>query len=179
MKLPISLFLQSLLLCGFGFAIGTISSFYLTPPTLQFFMQHSSTPPPPPPPPPPSLGNHTHGGGSGGLGEFHALRVVMHNMTDEELLWRASMVPRVKELPFEHRPKVAFLFLTRGELPLAPLWERFFEGNEGSYSIYVHASPDFNGSEPPHGSVFHGRRIPSKVSSSFLPDLRKSIDCLI
>ncbi|KAG6532778.1 hypothetical protein ZIOFF_006630 [Zingiber officinale] len=168
MKLPVSLFLQSLLLCGLGFALGTISSFYLTPPTLRFFLQHSSTPPPPS-----SMVNHTPaaekqpGGGGGGLGEFHELREVMHDMTEGELLWRASMVPRVKKLPFEQRPKVAFLFLTRGELPLAPLWERFFEGNEGSYSIYVHADPDFNGSEPePHGSVFQCRRIPSKVTSS-------------
>ncbi|XP_042394853.1 glycosyltransferase BC10-like [Zingiber officinale] len=162
-KLSVSLFLQFLLFCSLGFALGTISRFY----TLRFFLQHSSTPPPPS-----SMVNHTPaaekqpGGGGGDLGEFHELREVMHDMKEEELLWRASMVPRVKKLPFEQRPKVAFLFLTRGELPLAPLWERFFEGNEGSYSIYVHADPNFNGSEPePHGSVFQCRRIPSKTVS--------------
>eukprot|EP00252_Welwitschia_mirabilis_P010174 TRINITY_DN23347_c0_g1_i1.p1 TRINITY_DN23347_c0_g1~~TRINITY_DN23347_c0_g1_i1.p1 ORF type:complete len:334 (-),score=36.86 TRINITY_DN23347_c0_g1_i1:231-1232(-) len=37
-------------------------------------------------------------------------------------------------------PKIAFMFLTPGPLPFEPLWERFFEGHEGKYSIYVHAS---------------------------------------
>ncbi|CAI5484846.1 unnamed protein product [Closterium sp. Yama58-4] len=36
--------------------------------------------------------------------------------------------------------KLAFLFLTRGPLPLAPLWDRFFQGHEGRYSVYVHTS---------------------------------------
>ncbi|KAL3529264.1 hypothetical protein ACH5RR_008586 [Cinchona calisaya] len=85
----------------------------------------------------------------------------MHEMTDEELLWRASMVPKIIEYPFERTPKVAFMFLVRGELPLAPLWERFFRGNEGLYSIYIHCLPSFHGTMP-EGSVFHGRNIPSK-----------------
>ncbi|XP_027921002.1 glycosyltransferase BC10-like [Vigna unguiculata] len=85
----------------------------------------------------------------------------MHNMTEEELLWRASMVPRIKELPYKHAPKVAFMFLTKGPVFLGPLWERFFKGNEGFYSIYVHSHPSFNETLP-QNSVFHGRRIPSK-----------------
>ncbi|GJP41204.1 hypothetical protein CLOM_g879 [Closterium sp. NIES-68] len=36
--------------------------------------------------------------------------------------------------------RIAFLFMTRGPLPLAPLWERFFKGHEGRFSIYVHAA---------------------------------------
>ncbi|CAI5967434.1 unnamed protein product [Closterium sp. NIES-64] len=36
--------------------------------------------------------------------------------------------------------KIAFLFMTRGPLPLAPLWEKFFKGHEGRYSIYIHAA---------------------------------------
>eukprot|EP00475_Leptophrys_vorax_P006554 TRINITY_DN14068_c0_g1_i1.p1 TRINITY_DN14068_c0_g1~~TRINITY_DN14068_c0_g1_i1.p1 ORF type:complete len:453 (-),score=7.86 TRINITY_DN14068_c0_g1_i1:140-1498(-) len=36
--------------------------------------------------------------------------------------------------------KIAFMFLTRGPLPLAPLWARFFEGHEGRYSVYIHVS---------------------------------------
>ncbi|KDP20145.1 hypothetical protein JCGZ_05914 [Jatropha curcas] len=86
---------------------------------------------------------------------------VLHNMADKELLWRASMVARVSEFPFKLTPKVAFLFLTKGSLPLAPLWELFFKGHEGLYSIYVHYSPSFNGTVPVD-SVFYGRRIPSK-----------------
>ncbi|KAL2462841.1 uncharacterized protein Fot_54078 [Forsythia ovata] len=55
------------------------------------------------------------------------------DMTDEELLWRASMVSRINE----GTPEVAFMFLARENLPLAPLWDKFFKGNEGLYSIYV------------------------------------------
>ncbi|KAI7986231.1 Glycosyltransferase BC10 [Camellia lanceoleosa] len=85
----------------------------------------------------------------------------MHDMEDEELLWRASMVPHVHQFPFRRVRKIAFMFLTRGYLPLAPLWERFFEGNENLFSIYVHALPSFNGTVSSE-SVFQGRRIPSK-----------------
>ncbi|KAL0323780.1 UNVERIFIED_CONTAM: hypothetical protein Scaly_2345100 [Sesamum calycinum] len=49
---------------------------------------------------------------------------LMHKMSDEELFWRASFVPRVKKYPFQRVPKIAFMFLTKGPLPLAPLWER-------------------------------------------------------
>lgn len=42
------------------------------------------------------------------------------------------------------QPKIAFLFLVRGPLPLAPIWERFFKGHHGRYSVFVHASsPNF------------------------------------
>lgn len=98
-----------------------------------------------------------------GLKEYLKPPDVMHDMEDNELLWRASMVPRIRELPFNRTPKVAFMFLTKGAMPLAPLWELFFKGHEGLYSIYVHPNPSFNGTVP-QGSVFHGRRIPSKVS---------------
>ncbi|KAL6973562.1 hypothetical protein U1Q18_027747, partial [Sarracenia purpurea var. burkii] len=87
--------------------------------------------------------------------------VAQHEMEDEELLWRASMVPRIHEFPFHRVPKVAFLFLARGPLPLAPLWEKFFEGHEGFYSVYVHSHPSFNETVP-ENSVFYGRRILSK-----------------
>jgi hypothetical protein len=89
---------------------------------------------------------------------------VEHAMTDEELLWRASFAPRVRGYPFRRVPKVAFMFLTRGPLPLAPLWERFFRGHEGRYSIYVHALPSYHANFTSE-SVFDRRQIPSKVSS--------------
>ncbi|MCL7046268.1 hypothetical protein MKW94_013449, partial [Papaver nudicaule] len=84
-----------------------------------------------------------------------------HTMTDEELFWRASMVPRKDGYPYERTPKVAFMFLTRGPLPLSPLWERFFQGHQELFSIYVHTVPGYklNVSET---SVFYGRQIPSK-----------------
>ncbi|THU69623.1 hypothetical protein C4D60_Mb08t16340 [Musa balbisiana] len=156
--------LLALLLFGFGFAVGIFSSFYLqtTPVSLsmaQLLLQPSapsqsavsaSSPP-----------RSVSAKPRIGLKEFVEPGVILHDMTDEELLWRASMVPKIQKRPFSRPPKVAFLFLTKGHLPLAPLWEKFFEGNEGFYSIYVHASP-LNGSAP-KGSVFHGRRVPSKA----------------
>nr|GLL23447.1 uncharacterized protein LOC109188132 [Ipomoea trifida] len=88
---------------------------------------------------------------------------LLHTMNDTELFWRASFVPQVKDYPFKRKPKIAFMFLTRGPLPLAPLWERFFKGNEGLYSIYIHSlpayKPNFNAS-----SVFYRRQIPSQVA---------------
>ncbi|KAK4280788.1 hypothetical protein QN277_012364 [Acacia crassicarpa] len=69
----------------------------------------------------------------------------------------------IHEAPLSETPKVAFMFLTKGPLPLAPLWEEFFKGiHKDLYSIYVHYPPSFN-QTPPETSVFHGRAIPSKV----------------
>ncbi|KAJ7975144.1 Core-2/I-branching beta-1,6-N-acetylglucosaminyltransferase family protein [Quillaja saponaria] len=86
---------------------------------------------------------------------------VVHNMDDKELFWRASMVPRINESPYEHVPKIAFMFLTKGPMPLGPLWEMFFRGHKGLYTIYIHSHPSYNGAVP-EDSVFYGRRIPSK-----------------
>ncbi|KAF2298684.1 hypothetical protein GH714_024829 [Hevea brasiliensis] len=83
-------------------------------------------------------------------------------MEEEELLWRASMVPNIGDFPLKINRKVAFLFLTQGPLPLSPLWDLFFKGHEGFYSIYVHSNPFFKGTVPSN-SVFYGRVIPSKV----------------
>lgn len=100
-----------------------------------------------------------------GLEEFLRAPNVSHDMNEEELLWRASMVPRLPNSPFQLVPKVAFLFLTKGPLPLAPLWDLFFKGHQGLYSIFVHSNPSFNGNyTEEEDSVFRGRKIPSKVS---------------
>ncbi|XP_010244358.1 PREDICTED: uncharacterized protein LOC104588211 [Nelumbo nucifera] len=88
---------------------------------------------------------------------------LIHKMSDQELFWRASFVPRVKKYPFRRVPKIAFLFLTRGPLPLAPLWERFLKGHAGLYSIYIHSLPSYDAKFPPT-SVFYRRQIPSQVS---------------
>ena len=40
--------------------------------------------------------------------------------------------------------KLAFLFLTRGPLPLSPLWSAFFERAPRSlYNVYIHAPPSY------------------------------------
>ncbi|WOL03982.1 hypothetical protein Cni_G12703 [Canna indica] len=86
-----------------------------------------------------------------------------HSMSDEELMRRAAEMPPsdVERRRSGAAAKVAFMFLTRGRIPLRPLWERFFKGHTGLFSIYIHASPEFN-VEPPEDSVFFKRRIPSK-----------------
>ncbi|CAI0552985.1 unnamed protein product [Linum tenue] len=87
---------------------------------------------------------------------------VWHSMNDEELLWRASMEPRISQYPYTRTPKLAFMFLSRGSLPLAPLWEMFFKGHEGFYSIYLHVSSITDFTPPYSSSVFYNRMIPSK-----------------
>ncbi|XP_008645560.1 glycosyltransferase BC10 [Zea mays] len=79
---------------------------------------------------------------------------------DEELMARAASAPR--EVPAGTTPRVAFLFLTRWDLPMEPLWDMFFRGHRSLYNVYVHSDPAFNGSEPPETSAFYRRRIPSK-----------------
>ncbi|KAK8675847.1 hypothetical protein V6N13_033910 [Hibiscus sabdariffa] len=85
-----------------------------------------------------------------------------HSISDKELLWRASFVPKIHEYPFIRVPKIAFMFLTKGPLPLAPLWDKFFKGNERYFSTYVHALPSYVGGYP-SSSAFHGRQIPSQM----------------
>ncbi|OMO83256.1 Glycosyl transferase, family 14 [Corchorus capsularis] len=84
-----------------------------------------------------------------------------HKMSDEELFWRASMLPNKNGYPFPRVPKVAFMFLTRGPLPLLPLWERFFKGHEKYFSIYLHSPPAYH-LNVSSNSPFYGRQIPSQ-----------------
>ncbi|KAL4568883.1 hypothetical protein LXL04_024500 [Taraxacum kok-saghyz] len=96
-------------------------------------------------------------------------------MTSSPMLQPDAIHPTVQTRPFllaqtisppllvESTPpnKVAFMFLTRGPIPLSQLWELFFKGHEGLFSIYVHAHPSYNDTIP-QDSVFHGTRIASK-----------------
>uniref|UniRef100_A0A5B6ZCK0 Core-2/I-branching beta-1,6-N-acetylglucosaminyltransferase family protein n=1 Tax=Davidia involucrata TaxID=16924 RepID=A0A5B6ZCK0_DAVIN len=84
-----------------------------------------------------------------------------HSLSDEELFWRASMVPKKAEYPEKRVPKVAFMFLTRGPLPMLPLWERFFQGHEKLFSVYVHALPEYE-LNVSSTSAFYNRLIPSQ-----------------
>ncbi|KAF3438582.1 hypothetical protein FNV43_RR21345 [Rhamnella rubrinervis] len=158
------------LIFGSGLALGITLSLYLREFPFNFQLQTFSafssklplTPPPPPPPPLPSIPSKNKTFIRIGLREYlKPPPNVTHDMEDEELLWRASMAPKVREYPFKRKPKIAFMFLTRGSVALAPLWDMFFKGHEGLYSIYVHSNPSFNGTVP-ENSVFHARNIPSK-----------------
>lgn len=91
----------------------------------------------------------------------------LHSMNDSELLWRASFVPQINEYPFKRMPKIAFMFLARGPLPLSPLWDKFFSGNEGRYTIYVHSLPHYVANFSA-SSVFYGRQVPSQVTNILL-----------
>ncbi|KAJ7946529.1 Core-2/I-branching beta-1,6-N-acetylglucosaminyltransferase family protein [Quillaja saponaria] len=84
-----------------------------------------------------------------------------HILSDDELFWRASLVPIKKEYPYHRVPKVAFMFLTRGPLPMLLLWEKFFKGHEDLFSIYVHAPPGYK-LNVSNSSAFYGRHIPSQ-----------------
>nr|XP_043617098.1 glycosyltransferase BC10-like [Erigeron canadensis] len=93
---------------------------------------------------------------------FKMPKNLTHRMTDNELFWRASLVPDKPEYPFERVPKVAFMFLTRGPLPFLLLWEKFFKGMDVSkYSIYVHTNPGVY-LNVTNSSVFYNRQIPSQ-----------------
>lgn len=61
-------------------------------------------------------------------------------------------------------PRIAFLFIVRGEIPHEPLWKRFLEGHKGKYSLYVHAAPGFTF---PENSMFRGNEVPSKPCPRF------------
>lgn len=80
--------------------------------------------------------------------------------TNDEDLIRTTSMGEVEEKGVY---KIAFMFLIKGSLPLAPLWEKFFKGHKGYYSIYVHSDPSFKSSHEVNTGVFHGGRIPSKV----------------
>ncbi|CAL5210018.1 unnamed protein product [Lathyrus oleraceus] len=152
-------FLTYVLVLTFGLTLGIILSFYLKECTfsLQFTQLSLSSIQKTPSLPPPIAVKQERVG----LKDFLKVPPVMHDMDEEELLWRGSMTSKISEYPFDRVPKVAFMFLTRGAVFLAPLWEQFFKGHEGYYSIYVHSNPSYNGSHP-ESPVFHGRRIPSK-----------------
>ncbi|XP_020206562.1 glycosyltransferase BC10 [Cajanus cajan] len=168
--LQLARFLIYFLLLAFGVTIGIIISFYLKSCSFslqfnQFSRSSSENAPPPMLPLPnekPKEVSDSNLTSQVGLKEYIKPSNVVHDMSDEELLWRASMTPKIREYPFDRVPKVAFMFLVRGPVPLAPFWEMFFAGHEGYYSIYVHSNPSYDGSDP-ESSVFHGRRIPSKI----------------
>ncbi|XP_027351477.1 glycosyltransferase BC10 [Abrus precatorius] len=87
---------------------------------------------------------------------------LMHNMTDQELFLKATTVSKTRDFSNKAVPKVAFMFLAKGALPLAPLWEKFFKGHDAFYSIYLHQHPSFNETVP-QDSVFYGRKVPSQA----------------
>lgn len=77
-----------------------------------------------------------------------------------------SLMRVVHRSPKGSPAKVAFLFLTRGGLPLAPLWAEFFAGHDGKYSISVITQDPSLFNEQDLPPAFQGRQVPSLVRHS-------------
>lgn len=80
-------------------------------------------------------------------------------LTDDEIYSQVVIREILRTPPVSSKnAKIAFMFLTPGSLPFEKLWEKFFQGHEDRFSVYVHASRD----KPLHVSrYFTGRDIRS------------------
>ncbi|PSR85261.1 Mediator of RNA polymerase II transcription subunit like, partial [Actinidia chinensis var. chinensis] len=79
----------------------------------------------------------------------------VREFTDDEIASRVVIRDILSAPPLESKnPKIAFLFLTPGALPFEKLWDKFFHGHEGKFSVYVHASKD----KPVHFSRYFVNR---------------------
>ncbi|KAG2263171.1 hypothetical protein Bca4012_015197 [Brassica carinata] len=85
------------------------------------------------------------------------LPVHVRKLSDEEVAARTVVRDILKTPPFlTSSSKIAFLFLTPGTLPFEKLWDKFFTGHEGKFSIYIHPSNE----RPVHiSSHFSDREI--------------------
>lgn len=89
----------------------------------------------------------------------HALLLLVI-LASNVLLYFSSNVVDISE---DHsNKKIAFLFLTRGPLPLEDIWREFFRwrGNSSLYSVYAHPH---HGYKYPPTSFFHGKEVPSNI----------------
>ncbi|KAJ0985776.1 hypothetical protein J5N97_004132 [Dioscorea zingiberensis] len=72
---------------------------------------------------------------------------------------------RNPEPPFVGIPKIAFLFLARGHLPLDFIWHCFFQNADVErFSIYIHSAPGFVFNKATTRSpFFHGRQLNNSI----------------
>lgn len=88
--------------------------------------------------------------------------VVARKYTDEEIAaFAVASDILAPPRPRDAVPKVAFMFLTAGPLPLEFVWEAFFKDQENKYTVYVHASEKETLKSVWKSKVFIGREIPS------------------
>ncbi|KAI5415063.1 glycosyltransferase BC10 [Lathyrus oleraceus] len=67
--------------------------------------------------------------------------VPVREYTDGEIASRVVIKDILSSPPvLSGKSKIAFMFLSPGTLPLERLWDSFFQGHEGKFSVYVHAS---------------------------------------
>ncbi|BBN18109.1 hypothetical protein MPTK1_7g19590 [Marchantia polymorpha subsp. ruderalis] len=69
------------------------------------------------------------------------------------------------------RVKIAYMFMITTALPFEALWNKYFEGKEGLYNIYVHADPFNANLFTDKSSVFFGRMISSGKADRGSPSL--------
>ncbi|KAK9269585.1 hypothetical protein L1049_001361 [Liquidambar formosana] len=75
--------------------------------------------------------------------------------TDEEIASHVVIRDILNSPPVPSKnSKIAFMFLSLGSLPFEKLWDKFFQGHEGRFSVYVHASRD----KPVHVSPYFVNR---------------------
>ncbi|KAJ9548045.1 hypothetical protein OSB04_020588 [Centaurea solstitialis] len=88
------------------------------------------------------------------------LTVPSRALTDDEIASQVVVTEILKSYPVQLKnPKIAFMFLTPGPLPFETLWDKFFQGHDGKFTVYVHASRE----KPTHVSpYFVGRNIRSE-----------------
>ncbi|KAH0906677.1 hypothetical protein HID58_038504 [Brassica napus] len=69
------------------------------------------------------------------------LDVHVRKHTDEEVAARVVIRDILRMPPaLTSRSKIAFMFLSPGTLPFEKLWDKFLQGQEGRFSIYIHPS---------------------------------------
>ncbi|KAL1210582.1 Glycosyltransferase BC10 [Cardamine amara subsp. amara] len=67
----------------------------------------------------------------------------LREFSDEEIAARVVIREILSNPPvIRKNSKIAFMFLTPGTLPFERLWDRFFQGHEGKFSVYIHASKE-------------------------------------
>ncbi|XP_073149678.1 glycosyltransferase BC10-like [Henckelia pumila] len=71
------------------------------------------------------------------------VREPSRELTDDEIASRV-VIRDILNIPLtiSVNAKIAFMFLTPGALPFEMLWDKFFQGHESMFSVYVHASKD-------------------------------------
>jgi hypothetical protein len=67
----------------------------------------------------------------------------LREYSDDEIAARVVIREILSSPPvIRKNSKIAFMFLTPGTLPFERLWDRFFLGHEGKFSVYIHASKE-------------------------------------
>ncbi|KAF7819979.1 glycosyltransferase BC10-like [Senna tora] len=110
---------------SFSFQLQYFLNYHVTTPSSSSPLPQYYQPPAPPASAPDSSVSNT---ASNSMTRSKVFDLV-HNMSDQELFLKAIEVEEGMKSNTSI-PKVAFLFLAKGALPLGPLWEKFFKGNE-------------------------------------------------